>query len=270
LCGVAIFRNWGIGDSSISQSVSIYSQFLEANNNKRKMSAFVNHYVVLGVSPSASAAEIANAWGDVYRSYTSGSLDANKALWIEASFKVLSNPTERALFDCQLRRHKEEQELRALREEYQLLSDKKRLLEQWEQDRRRKSEQNSLDAELRRQEAINESLRRSLEGFHLGSPKVKQPLSSCVCRFCGKETSRPQSLRQHLAAMSTDMHCVERKILYLLQASHNLSEPDYELLDGICDKLAKASDAKIRQLEAKVPTLIAFQVRFADQISMAK
>jgi hypothetical protein len=141
-------------------------------------------------------------WGDVYSAYTSGCLDANKARWTEASFQVLSNPTQRALLDLPVAPKQGGTSAPcSFREEYQLLlSDEKRLLEQREQDRC------SLDAKLRRQESHQRDTSTKPRGFSLMSPKVKQPLSSCVCRF-GKETSRPQSLRQHVAGRSTDRLC---------------------------------------------------------------
>jgi hypothetical protein len=237
---------------------------------------------MLGVSQTASPAELDDALMMVYRACTSGHLDVDDALLVKASYKVLSNAEERARFDRQLQRKKEERELKALRAENEILSAEKRKLEERETAHRRKSEQQhhevrALDAGLRHQEKVNDKLRQSLERFHLGSPKLKQhgstnnKSSSTSCRFCGKETTRAQSLRQHLTAMSTDMLCVERKILYLLQTKSGdlLSNSDFDLLDGICSKLAKASDEKIRGWEAKVPTLIAFQAKFAEEIAMA-
>jgi DnaJ-class molecular chaperone len=244
------------------------------------MSTFVNHYSLLGVSQTASPAELADAWELALRAYTSGHMDVNNALLVKESYKVLSNAEERACFDRQMQRKEEERELKTLRAENEILSAEKRKLEEREKAHRCKSEQQhhevrALDAGLRHQEKVNDKLRQSLERFHLGSPKLKKQHGSSTesgtsCRFCGKEVSRAQSLRQHLTAMSTDMLCVERKILYLLQSNKgNLTNPDYDLLDGICSKLAKASDEKIRGWEAKVPTLIAFQAKFAEEIAMA-
>jgi curved DNA-binding protein CbpA len=247
--------------------------------NHRSMSTFVNHYSLLGVSQTASPVELADAWELVLRAWTSGHLDVDDALLMKESYKILSNAEDRARFDRQLQRKEEERELKSLRAENEVLSAEKRKLEEREKALRRKSEQQhhevrALDAGLRHQEKVNDKLRQSLERFHLGSPKLKKhgstTESGTSCRFCGKETSRVQSLRQHLTAMSTDMLCVERKILYLLQSNKgNLSNPDYDLLDGICSKLAKASDEKIRGWEAKVPTLIAFQAKFAEEIAVA-
>jgi hypothetical protein len=58
--------------------------------------------------------------------------------------------------------------------------------------------------------------------------------------------------------------------LHLHQAYvKNLSDLDLDLLDGLCCKLAHESEEKIQQWEDKVPSLIAYGAKYAEEAAMS-
>lgn len=246
------------------------------------MPSFVDHYETLDIPPSASPNDIVIAFNDIVDSYRNGYHSYETAITARASYDVLICYEKRAAYDLEHKEWQQKKAERKLRKENERLASQNEAMrrekeesQKREEKYRRKSQQHEsqarfLDSELRRQEDVNEKLLKSLEKLHVSSPKPSYPSNSlCTCRFCGKETSRPQSLRQHLAGMSTNSLCVERKILYLLQASDDLSDSDFDLLDSICTKLARASPEKLDEWEEKIPNLVAFQMKFAEEISIS-